>query len=108
MNPSPAELWLREQTVRFNNGLPMGDIDSVWLPDPWLLPPCVTNSVARPLDVRFPDWFDVRQKSDGAQLAHELGVDSSYFQEYQSWAPTLAGSLTSPEPGWRSRRIPTC
>ena len=90
MNRTPGEQWLLEQADRFNDGPPTASLDAVWLPDPRLLPRAVTNPVVRPLGARFPEWFDVRRTSEGAQLAQELGVNSGYFQEYQNWAPFVA------------------
>ena len=90
MNRTPGDQWLLEQAVRFNDGQPTASLDAVWLPDPRLLPRSVTNPVVRPLGARFPEWFDVRQTSEGAQLAQALGANSGYFQEYQSWAPFVA------------------
>ena len=90
MNRTPGEQWLLEQADRFNDGPPTASLDTVWLPDPRLLPRAVTNPIIRPLGARFPEWFDVRRTSEGAQLAQELGVNSGYFQEYQNWAPFVA------------------
>ena len=90
MNPTPAELWLRDQTLRFNESLPAGPIEGCWLPDPRLLPHCVTNPVSRPSGARFPEWFDVRHTAAGSAVATALGPNSGYFQEYASWAPFVA------------------
>ena len=60
MNPTPAELWLRDQTLRFNESLPAGPIEACWLPDPRLLPHYITNLVSCPSSVRFPEWFNVQ------------------------------------------------
>ena len=90
MNPSPAELWLRDQALRFNETIPVGPVQDAWLPDPRLLPPCVNNPVHRPPGVRFPEWFDVRHTATGAAVASSLGASSGYFQEYASWAPFVS------------------
>lgn len=90
MNPSPAELWLRDQALRFNEKLPEGLLQDAWLPDPRVLPHCVTNPVPCPPGIRFPEWFDVRHTAAGAAVAAALGPNSGYFQEYSSWAPFVA------------------
>lgn len=87
MNPSPAELWLREQSERFNGRLPDKPLPVTWLSDPRRLPRSPCNRVARPDFAAFPLWFDVRQTSQGQELASALGPNSGYFQEYAAWSP---------------------
>ena len=87
MNPSPAELWLREQSERFNGRLPDRPLPVTWLSDPRRLPRSPCNRVARPGFAAFPLWFDVRQTSQGQELASALGPNSGYFQEYAAWSP---------------------
>ena len=90
MNPSPAEQWLRVQSHRFNGRLPDRPLPVTWLSDPRVCPRSPFNWVARPDFAAFPVWFDVKQTSQGQELARVLGPHSGYFQEYAAWAPWAA------------------
>ena len=90
MNPTPAEQWCREQSLRFNNRIPDLPIEACWLSDPRYLGQSVNNPVARPASARSPKWFDVRSTAEGSAIAQALGVNSGYFQEYAGWAPPVS------------------
>lgn len=90
MNPSPAELWLREQAVRFCNRLPDQPLEATWLSDPRFLRRAANNPVARPDGACAPHWFDVKHTAEGLAIANALGPNSGYFQEYASWAPSVS------------------
>jgi hypothetical protein len=90
MNPTPAEQWCRDQSVRFSGRIPDAPIESCWLSDPRFLGQSVNNPVARPAGARSPHWFDVRDTAEGSAVAQALGVNSGYFQEYAGWAPLVA------------------